>query len=188
MLQTGTAALFSLAALIVAGASEAGEITVMSTVAVREPYLELVPAFERATENKVATIWVGVLTIPLISNEPINIGEKRLFEHELAEFFHERPQSRLLHGWNELIMHAALTEQGMCSPLGGAGFEMFVESESFASGAEQRQKSRRQSIEQPQTIAPFGRVDADLSHAHAKVRILGIAEAAFYAPTFGIFL
>src|SRR6516225_1864584 len=83
---------------------------------------------------------------------------------------------------------AALTEQGMCSPLGGAGFEMFVESESFASGAEQRQKSRRQSIEQPQTIAPFGRVDADLSHAHAKVRILGIAEAAFYAPTFGIFL
>ena len=58
---------------------------------------------------------VGVLTIPLISNEPINIGEKRLFEHELAEFFHERPQSRLLHGWNELIMHAALTEQGMCS-------------------------------------------------------------------------
>src|SRR6516164_1608799 len=131
---------------------------------------------------------VHTLTIPLISNEPINIGEKRLFEHELAEFFHERPQSRLLHGWNELIMHAALTEQGMCSPLGGAGFEMFVESESFASGAEQRQKSRRQSIEQPQTIAPFGRVDADLSHAHAKVRILGIAEAAFYAPTFGIFL
>src|SRR6516165_653631 len=127
------------------------------------------------------------LTIPLISNEPVNIGEKRLFEHELAEFFHERPQSRLPHGWNELIMHAALTEQGMCSPLGGAGFEMFVKSESLASGAEQRQKSRRQSIEQPQTIAPFGRVDADLSHAHAKVRILGIAEAAFYAPTFGIF-
>ena len=59
MLQTGTAALFSLAALLVAGASEAGEITVMSTVAVREPYLELVPAFERATENKVATSGSG---------------------------------------------------------------------------------------------------------------------------------
>ena len=37
MLQTVTAALFSLAALLVAGASEAGEITVMSTVAVRVP-------------------------------------------------------------------------------------------------------------------------------------------------------
>jgi len=31
------------------------------------------------------------LTIPLISNEPVNIGEKRLFEHELGEFFHEGP-------------------------------------------------------------------------------------------------
>src|SRR5580704_16401502 len=82
---------------------------------------------------------VYALTIPLISNEPVNIGEKRLLAQELAEFFHERPQSRLLHGWNELVMHAALTEQGMCSPLGGAGFEMFVETESFASGAEQRQ-------------------------------------------------
>ena len=69
MLQTGTAALFSLAALLVAGASEAGEITVMSTVAVREPYLELVPAFERATEN--ATMWVGVSA----QNERIKGGE-----------------------------------------------------------------------------------------------------------------
>lgn len=71
MLQTGTAALFSLAALLVAGASEAGEITVMSTVAVREPYLELVPAFERATENNVATMWVGVSA----QNERIKGGE-----------------------------------------------------------------------------------------------------------------
>jgi molybdate transport system substrate-binding protein len=60
MVRTGAAALFSIAALFMAGASEAGEITVMSTVAVREPYVELVPAFERATENKVATMWVGV--------------------------------------------------------------------------------------------------------------------------------
>jgi hypothetical protein len=71
MLQTSTAALFSLAALLVAGASEAGEITVMSTVAVREPYLELVLAFERATENKVATMWVGVSA----QNERIKGGE-----------------------------------------------------------------------------------------------------------------
>src|SRR5271170_4339390 len=131
--------------------------------------------------------WPAALSIPLLPDEPVNIGEKRLFTQELAEFFHGRPQSGLLHGWNELVMHAALTEQGMCSSLGGAGFEMFVETESFASGAEQRQKSRRQSIEQPQTIAPFRRVDADLCHAHAKVRILGVTEAAFYAPAFGIF-
>jgi molybdate transport system substrate-binding protein len=59
MVQTGAVALFSLAALLAAGASEAGEITVMSTVAVREPYVELAPVFERVTENKVTTMWVG---------------------------------------------------------------------------------------------------------------------------------
>src|ERR1700747_1783844 len=79
MLQTGTAALFSLAALLVAVASEAGEITVMSTVAVREPYLELVPAFERATENKVATIWVGVSSLVarpgIVDCDPGGAGE-----------------------------------------------------------------------------------------------------------------
>src|SRR5438045_5756142 len=43
----------------------------MSTVAVREPYMELVPAFERATENKVTTMWVGVSS----QNERIKGGE-----------------------------------------------------------------------------------------------------------------
>ena len=57
IVRTGAAALFSLCALLLAGGSEAGEITVMSTVAVKEAYLELVPAFERATENKVVTMW-----------------------------------------------------------------------------------------------------------------------------------
>ena len=71
MVQAGAAALFSLAAFLLAGASEAGEITVMSTVAVREPYMELVPAFERATENKVTTMWVGVSA----QNERIKAGE-----------------------------------------------------------------------------------------------------------------
>src|SRR5215470_5294730 len=80
------------------------------------------------------------LTIPLISNEPVNIGEKRLLQHELGEFFHKRSQSSLLHGRNELIVQAALTEQRMCSPLGGAGFEMFIEAEGFAGSAEQRQE------------------------------------------------
>src|SRR5262249_43732732 len=63
IVRTGAAALFSLCALLLAGASEAGEIIVMSTVAVKEAYLELVPAFERATENKVVTMWVGTGSI-----------------------------------------------------------------------------------------------------------------------------
>jgi molybdate transport system substrate-binding protein len=52
-------ALFGLSGLLLAGASQAGEITVMVSPAFKEAYIELVPAFERATENKVTTLWVG---------------------------------------------------------------------------------------------------------------------------------
>jgi hypothetical protein len=81
--------------------------------------------------------------------------EKRLLEHELGEFFHERAQSSLLHGWNELVMQATLSEQGMSSSLGGAGFEMLIEAESLAGGAAHRQQGNREGIEQPQAITPF---------------------------------
>src|SRR5262245_27872119 len=66
------------------------------------------------------------LTIPLISNDAVDLGKKRLLEHELGELFHERPQSSLLHGWNELVVQATLSEQGMCPSLSGAGFEMLI--------------------------------------------------------------
>ena len=85
-------------------------------------------------------------------------------------------------------MQAALTEQGVCPPFGSAGFEMLIESECLAGGAEHRQQGDREGIEQPQAIAPLRRVDAGLCHAHAKVRILCIAEAAFYAPALAVFL
>ena len=78
------------------------------------------------------------LRIPLISNEPINIGKERLLEQELAELLHKRSQTRLLHGGNELVVHAALTEQRMRPPLGGAGFKMLIEAEGLACGTEQR--------------------------------------------------
>jgi molybdate transport system substrate-binding protein len=61
--QMGAAALFSLCAVLLAGPSKAAEINVMSTVAVKEAYLELVPAFERASENRVVTMWVGTGSI-----------------------------------------------------------------------------------------------------------------------------
>jgi hypothetical protein len=100
-----------------------------------------------------ADVWD--LTIPLISNDAVDLGKKRLLKHKLAELFHERPQAGLLHGWNELIMQATLSQQGMCPPLGGAGFEMLVESESLAGGAEHRQQGDRENIEQPQPITSF---------------------------------
>src|ERR1035437_8220528 len=61
------------------------------------------------------------LKIPLISDEAINIGKSWLFEEELTEPFHERPQAILPHGRDELIMQAALAEQRMDTSLGCAG-------------------------------------------------------------------
>src|SRR5665647_3957686 len=61
------------------------------------------------------------LKIPLISDEARNIGKSRLFEEELTELFHERPQAILPHGRDELIMQAALAEQRMDTSLGCAG-------------------------------------------------------------------
>jgi len=63
----------------------------------------------------------GGLKIPLISDEAINIGKSWLFEEELTELFHERPQAILPHGRDELIMQAALAEQRMDTSLGCAG-------------------------------------------------------------------
>src|SRR6516162_4322730 len=89
------------------------------------------------------------LKIPLILNEAVNIDEEGLLTHEFDELLHERPQSRLRHSWHQLVVQAALPEQGVDAPFGGAGFEMFVEVQSFASGAKQRQKRNRQCIEKP---------------------------------------
>ena len=50
-------------------------------------------------------------------------------------------------------MQATLSQQGICPSLGGAGFEILIEAESLAGGAEHRQQGDCESIEQPQAIA-----------------------------------
>jgi molybdate transport system substrate-binding protein len=47
--------------LILAGAANAADVKVMASAAIKEAYLELVPQFERSTENKVATTWAGTV-------------------------------------------------------------------------------------------------------------------------------
>lgn len=55
---------FAAAALLtLATVANAAEITVMSSAAVKEVYLELVPQFEKASGHKVVTIWAGGLDI-----------------------------------------------------------------------------------------------------------------------------
>src|SRR3970282_1036991 len=43
--------------------SQATEIKVMATAAIQEAYLELVPEFERATGNKVVTLWAPTVDV-----------------------------------------------------------------------------------------------------------------------------
>jgi molybdate transport system substrate-binding protein len=56
-----TAAFAGASTLIFAGMSQAADVKVMASAALREAYLELVPQFERATEHKVATTWAGTV-------------------------------------------------------------------------------------------------------------------------------
>jgi molybdate transport system substrate-binding protein len=61
--QTVTAALATLGAaamVTLAGFANAAEIRVIGSPGTREPYTQLVPGFEKATGNKVVTIWGGV--------------------------------------------------------------------------------------------------------------------------------
>jgi molybdate transport system substrate-binding protein len=57
-------ALFLAAAMVIGvNAAYADEVKVMASAAVKEAYLELVPAFEKATGHKVTTIWTGTANI-----------------------------------------------------------------------------------------------------------------------------
>jgi molybdate transport system substrate-binding protein len=47
--------------LILAGFANAADVKVMASAAIKEAYLELVPQFEKGTENKVATTWAGTV-------------------------------------------------------------------------------------------------------------------------------
>src|SRR3954465_459473 len=48
-----------IASLGFAATAHAADITVLATPAIREAYAELVPVFEKQTQHKVATTWVG---------------------------------------------------------------------------------------------------------------------------------
>ena len=54
-----------------AGMANAAEIKVLGSPAVKEAYVELIPAFEKASEHKVAITWAGTVDI----NNRIQAGE-----------------------------------------------------------------------------------------------------------------
>ena len=55
--------LLAAAGVVMTAIAQAADITVLATPGVREAYLELVPLFERASGNKVATTWAGTADV-----------------------------------------------------------------------------------------------------------------------------
>lgn len=63
-LSAALAAKLGLATLLVgAGTAQAAELKVMASAAIKEAYLELVPAFEKSSGHKVTTIWAGTVDV-----------------------------------------------------------------------------------------------------------------------------
>lgn len=62
-------------ASIMPTAAHAAEITVMSSVAIKDAYLELVPAFEQASGYKVVTLWAPTVEMMtrLKTDEPVDL-------------------------------------------------------------------------------------------------------------------
>src|SRR2546425_7364705 len=70
-----TAAIAAAGALLLSGMAEAAEISVVSTQATQEAYLELVAQFEKATGHKVTTAFTGTLNVQkrLADGEPYDL-------------------------------------------------------------------------------------------------------------------
>ena len=72
------------------------------------------------------------------------------------------------HGWDQVIEHAPLTEQGMGAVFGSVGFQMPVVAKRLAGRAQQGEQHHRESVEQPQPVSTFRRVHPHGSHPHAE--------------------
>ncbi len=58
-IQLGAASLVLVAAMIGIDAAQAADVKVMAANAVKEPFLELVAAFEKSSGHKVTAVWSG---------------------------------------------------------------------------------------------------------------------------------
>ena len=96
---------------------------------------------------------------PHLSDRPENFCEQRLLVQHKREALHQRTQPCFRHRRDQVIEHAALTEQRMDAALGSVGLEHPVVAQRLAGGAEQRQQHHRESVDQPQPITPLGGFD-----------------------------
>jgi len=59
-----TAAMLGIAGIFIwVGMAHGAEIKVLSSTAIKEPFVELIPGFERSTGNKVVAMWAGTIDV-----------------------------------------------------------------------------------------------------------------------------
>jgi UDPglucose 6-dehydrogenase len=86
---------------------------------------------------------------PHLSDRSENICEQRLLLQGKGETLHQRTQPGFRHRRDQIVKHAALTEQRMDAALGGVGLEHPIIAQRLAGGAEQGQQHHRESVDQP---------------------------------------
>jgi hypothetical protein len=86
---------------------------------------------------------------PHLSDRSENICEQRLLLQRKGETLHQRTQPGFRHRRDQIVKHAALTEQRMDAALGGVGLEHPIIAQRLAGGAEQGQQHHRESVDQP---------------------------------------
>ena len=74
----------------------------------------------------------------------------------------------------------------MNASFGGAGSQLAVHSEAFASGDQQRQQHDGEGVEQQEAVSALRVIDPQRAHAHSKAKVLAVAEAGFDCPPFGV--
>ena len=74
----------------------------------------------------------------------------------------------------------------MNASFGGAGSQLPVHSEAFASGAQQRQQHDSEGVEQQEAVSALRIIDPQRAHAHSKAKVLAVTEAGLNGPPFGV--
>src|SRR4249919_1598181 len=79
----------------------------------------------------------SLMTPLILSDRSENVCEQRLLLEHAGKTLHQRTQPGLRHGRDQIVEHAALTEQRMDAAFGGVGLEHPVIAQRLAGGAEQ---------------------------------------------------
>src|ERR1700738_2310884 len=90
------------------------------------------------------------------------------------------------HGRDELVEHAALTEQRVGAGFGSICFEMSIHAECLAGSAEECQEDDGEGIDEQEPVAALRIFDSNRAEAHAEAQVLGVTKGGLDGPAFGV--